>query len=290
MTEHFSRRKFLKVGLASTIGVSLTGAGGYLYARDIEPESVEVVKLELTLPHLDPAFDGYKLAQISDIHIGTGMTSARLMRFVEQINAQQPDAVALTGDFVTDGPVAAFASDLIAPLSQLKPNDVSVAVLGNHDHWTSPEEVRAVLRESSIVDVSNKVYTVQRSSVALHLAGVDDYWERQDRLEQMLTLLPETGAAILLAHEPDYADFSAPTGRFDLQISGHSHGGQFIIPILHRPFRTPRYSRKYPLGKYQVGAMIQYTNRGLGTILPALRLNCPPEITIFTLRAPGAQA
>jgi uncharacterized protein len=89
----------------------------------------------------------------------------------------------------------------------------------------------------------------------------------------------------LLAHEPDYADISAATGRFDLQISGHSHGGQVIIPFIG-PLVVPAYGEKYPLGQYQVGNMIQYTNRGVGTINPAVRFNCRPEITIFTLRAP----
>ncbi|MBZ0286049.1 MAG: metallophosphoesterase, partial [Anaerolineae bacterium] len=89
-----------------------------------------------------------------------------------------------------------------------------------------------------------------------------------------------------LAHEPDYADISAATGRFDLQISGHSHGGQVVIPFIGPPV-VPPYSKKYPLGRYQVGTMIQYTNRGVGMISPAVRFNCRPEITVFTLRTPS---
>jgi len=99
----------------------------------------------------------------------------------------------------------------------------------------------------------------------------------------VLALLPDEGCAILLAHEPDYADISAPTGRFDLQLSGHSHGGQVILPFIGPPI-LPSYSHKYPVGQYQVGSMIQYTNRGLGTVAPMVRFNCRPEITVFTLR------
>jgi len=107
----------------------------------------------------------------------------------------------------------------------------------------------------------------------LHVAGVDDVWERQDRLDLVLKATPEAGAAILLAHEPDFADVSAATRRFDLQISGHSHGGQVIIPLRGPPL-LPRYAKKYPMGLCQVGSMMQYTNRGVGMVPPRVRFNC----------------
>jgi hypothetical protein len=285
MPEKLSRRKFLKISLVTLVGTPIMLAAGYAYARDIEPQWVEVVYRELRLRRLHPAFDGYRLAQISDIHMGTGMTAEHLLRVVEMVNQQQPDAVAITGDFITHGDMTAFSPGLIAGLSQLKARDGVFAVLGNHDHWTDRAGVRRVLRASGITELCNAVSTLQRGEAQLHLCGVDDYWERKSRLEDVLRALPEDGAAILLAHEPDFADISAATGRFDLQISGHSHGGQFILPILNRPVIVPRYGQKYPLGQYQVGSMIQYTNRGLGTILPAVRFNCRPEITVFTLRA-----
>ena len=100
----------------------------------------------------------------------------------------------------------------------------------------------------------------------------------------MLEKLPESGPAILLAHEPDFADISAATGRFSLQLSGHSHGGQMIIPGLGTPFRGSEF-KKYPLGRYDVGDMVQYTNRGLGTNVFWIRINCPPEITMLNLQS-----
>lgn len=212
------------------------------------------------------------------------MTRDQLDHIVAMVNAQAPDLVAITGDFVTHGPLDALAPALIEPLRQLEAQDGSVAVLGNHDHWTDPAGVRQILRESQIRDVSNGVFTLDRGDSRLHVAGVDDHWEAMDRLDAVLAQLPDDGAAVLLAHEPDFADISAPVGRFDLQISGHSHGGQVILPFLGPP-RVPYLARKYPLGQYQVGTMIQYTNRGVGTVLPAVRFNCRPEITVFTLRS-----
>ncbi len=280
-----SRRRFLKISLVSAIGTTVAGIGGFAYAHDIEPENLEIVSLELRLPRLDPAFDGYRLVQISDIHMGTGVTTERLTHIVQMVNAQNPDAIALTGDYVTHGDIKPLIPGLVSAFSQLTPKDITVAILGNHDHWTDPTALRGMIRDSGLTELNNKVYTLKRGDALLHLAGVDDYWERQDRLDEVLADLPGNACAILLVHEPDYADISAITGRFDLQISGHSHGGQVRLPIINRPITVPRYSIRYPVGQYQVGDMIQYTNRGVGTILPAVRFNCRPEITVFTLRA-----
>jgi len=279
-----SRRTFLKISLITTAGVAVSGISSFAYARDIEPDLIEIKHVNLTLPRLSPAFNGYTIAQISDIHMGTGMTQERLERIVEMINQQQPDSIAVTGDFVTHGDITPFVDALTEPLSKLTPKDAGVAVLGNHDHWTRPDLIQQVIRDSGMIELTNDIFTIQRGGESLHFGGVDSYWEHLDRVDDVVAKLPADGAAILLAHEPDFADISAPTGRFDLQISGHSHGGQIILPFFGPPV-VPRLGRKYPVGQYQVGDMIQYTNRGVGTILPAVRFNCRPEITVFTLQS-----
>jgi predicted MPP superfamily phosphohydrolase len=103
-----------------------------------------------------------------------------------------------------------------------------------------------------------------------------------DRLYLLMKSLPQDGAAILLAHEPDFADVAAATQRFDLQISGHSHGGQIVLPIIGPPM-LPEFGRKYPSGLYNINNMLLYTNRGVGVTTVNARFNCRPEITIFTL-------
>jgi hypothetical protein len=140
-----------------------------------------------------------------------------------------------------------------------------------------------VLKQSNIIDLSNDVYTIYRGEEMLHFAGVDDILAQQDHLEKVLEEIPDQGAAILLAHEPDFADISAASKRFDLQLSGHTHGGQIVIPFIEKMFLPPE-GRKYPKGLYQINGMIQYTNRGLGTSWLRLRYRCPPEITLFELR------
>lgn len=279
-----SRRKFLKMATAVAVTPLFAGSGGYMYATKVEPGWVHITHLELTLPRLTPAFDGFRLAQISDLHYDMEwMTKDRLRSAVELVNQQQPDQVVITGDFITNRFTDAKRADLVEVLSALPPK--TFAVLGNHDHWASAQGIRTVIQQAGFIDLSNRVWTLKRNGERLFIAGVDDVWEKKQRLDVVRKNLPADGAAILLAHEPDFADTSAALDRFDLQLSGHSHGGQVRLPMLGAPI-LPDMGQKYPSGLYQVGSMYQYTNRGLGMIKPFVRFNCRPEITVITLRAP----
>jgi predicted MPP superfamily phosphohydrolase len=252
------------------------------WAHEVEPDWLDVHHVQLALPRLQAAFVGLRLVQISDIHFDSSyMTRSRLDNIVRVVNQQRPDVVAITGDFVTFAPQS-FASDLAAALGKLAPSLVTVAVLGNHDHWTNAAVVRRILHKSGIVELSNTVHTLQRKNSLLHLAGLDDAWARKAHIASVMQQLPEKGAAILLAHEPDFADKYAQTRRFDLQLSGHSHGGQVRLPF-GGPLRLPAYGQKYHSGRYKVDEMIVYTNRGVGMVRPYVRFNCRPEITVFTL-------
>jgi len=273
------------------------GAGVFLYSRYVEPYWVVVERVTLTLPRLAPPFDGYRIVHISDFHLDGWMTPERLERVVDLVNEQEPDLVAITGDFVAVS--VDYISGLPGPLRRLRAADGVVAVLGNHDHMNDAGAVRRALSSAGVVDVSNGFYTLHRDGAALHVCGVDSVMEGYDRLEEVLEALDdaEPGCAILLAHEPDFADKTATTGRFDLQLSGHSHGGQVRIPFLKTPYVVPLLSRlgysfvppliyQYPSGLYKVGEMYQYTNRGLGVIYARFRLNSRPEVTVLTLWSP----
>lgn len=280
MERRMTRRGFLKKSLLAAAGATLAGTSGVGYARKVEPSWVDIERVKLTLPRLSPAFDGYRVAQISDLHMGDWMDRDRLTEIVEIINSLHLDLVAITGDFVTKR-ADRCAQDLTDVLGALRAKDGVVAVLGNHDQNVSKQVLQKVLHDCGIVELGNSVHTLRRGSEQFHVAGVDDVWHQLDRLDLVLRDLPSEGAAMLLAHEPDFADTSAATGRFDLQISGHSHGGQVVVPFL-RPQRLPPLGRKYPSGLYKVGDMLQYTNRGIGMVKPYVRFNCRPEITLFT--------
>jgi len=253
-----------------------------LFKPEFQPDDFQLEDVEVDIPGLDPVFEDYRIVNISDIHLGQWITPKHLEGVIELVNEQNPDMVAITGDFVSYI-FEDVARELEASLKELKPKDLSIATLGNHDHWLGADKIRGVLKKSGIVDVSNDVYTLRRGEAQLHIAGVDSVMLEKHRLDLVMEKLPEEGPAILLAHEPDFADISSTTGRFSLQISGHSHGGQFVIPGLGTIIRGPHFV-KYPLGKYKVKNMVQYTSRGLGTNVFWFRINCDPEITVFTLK------
>jgi uncharacterized protein len=246
-----------------------------------KPKDFEIVNVRVTIPRLDPAFYGYRMVQLTDIHLGQWLSAERFKGVIEMVNQEEPDLVAITGDFVSYE-LDQVAQDLVDSLCKLKPQDVSVSVLGNHDHWLGADKIRRILHQCNIIDLSNNVYTLYRNGAMLHIAGVDSVMLNKHRLDVVIEMLPSIGPAILLSHEPDFADISATTGRFSLQLSGHSHGGQFVIPGIGTFIRGPHFL-KYPLGRYEIGDMVQYTSRGLGTNVFWFRVNCPPEITVFTL-------
>ncbi|MCI0354143.1 MAG: metallophosphoesterase [Acidobacteria bacterium] len=267
------------------------GAAAAGYGFLIEPRRLVVERIEIRLRRLPGEFDGFRIAQVSDIHYGPFMTSGFVRKAVEEINRLRPDLVALTGDFISrplgksSGREGAetHAPPCADALRGLRSAFGAFAVLGNHDHWNHAGIVKDSLESAGFPVLVNQAVALEKDNARLWLAGVDDVMESKADLERALKRVPASEATLLLAHEPDYADY---TSKFpiDLQLSGHSHGGQVRLPWLGAPV-LPFLGRKYPMGRYRVGNLHLYTNRGFGVISPPVRFNCPPEITLVTLRA-----
>jgi uncharacterized protein len=250
-----------------------------IYAHKIEPFWFEVKQIDITLPQLDRAFAGYRIVQISDLHAGDIINRKHLNSVIDAVNEQKPDLVVITGDHVSRLPRRYV--DLLDIYARLHARDGTLAILGNHDVYNDADPIRTALKMNGVKLLENDVYTLERERATLHIAGVGDVFAKEDKLDRVLAQLPPTGAAIMLAHEPDFADEVAATKRFGLQLSGHSHGGQIRLPFFDG--YVPELAQKYPLGRYQVGDMIQYTNRGIGSVKIYARFNCRPEISVFTL-------
>jgi len=278
-----TRRNFLKASLTFTAGLGVAGGGGLAYSVAFEPSYITIPEVTIPIPNLADTFEGYRIAQIGDIHAGSWISQDQLQNVVNLVNEQQPDLIVMTGDYVTSGDVRPLMDMLIQPLSQLTAPDGVLSILGNHDHWTNAGLIREVLQASKIQELQNDSVVLERDAGKLAIAGVDDVWEKKHDLDRTIATLPEADVpAILLVHEPDFADESAESGRFALQVAGHTHGGQVRLPLVGA-LRLPYLGTKYPIGQYKVRDMIQYTNRGVGMINPTVRFGCPPEITMFTL-------
>lgn len=276
-----SRREFLKKTGQVAAGGAFGVVGGVVYSHEIETTWIDVTKISLRLPRLPSVFRDYRIVHVSDLHLDHQTEPSYLEKVVRLVNEQGPDLIAFTGDFVTFEPEMHLA-ELTSTLGRLESRDGVLAVLGNHDHLNDPVLVGSAIRDGGATVLHNEVRVLKRAGVSLNVCGLDDLWEGQPRLDRAISRLPRDGAAILLVHEPDFADTSAATGRFDLQLSGHSHGGQVRLPLVGAPV-LPRYAEKYPMGLYNVNGMALYTNRGLGMLPPRLRFLCRPEITVLDL-------
>ena len=276
------RRQFIRRGVMGA--AALAAIEGFVR----EPRHPVGEEIEIRLKRLPDAFDGFRIAQISDIHFGPYMDRQGVERGVQLARGMHPDLLVLTGDFVShsigkanglDGARHAEpCADVIAQWKDMP----KIAILGNHDHWNNADLVAGALVERNIRVLRNGSTPIERAGSRLWIAGVDDALVGLADMPKTLKGIPATEATVLLAHEPDYADYAAKF-PVDLQLSGHSHGGQVRIPGVG-PIVLPEMAAKYHTGLNRVGEMQVYTNWGLGVITPPVRLLCPAKVTLITLR------
>jgi uncharacterized protein len=277
-----TRRKFLQIASGLGVAVGIPSAAELGYATRMEPLRVFKEECRIQIPKLPTSFEGYRIALFSDIHLYP-FTPLKVVRdAVRLANAFQPDLVILPGDFVWRSLDAVF--DLTPVLSQLNPAHGTFAVLGNHDHRKGPDIIAKALNQAGIRVLRNEGITIQRGRDAIYLAGIDSavagfplpmaaFENRRGEL-----------TSIVAVHEPDYIRALIPGFPVDLQLSGHSHGGQVRLPLIG-PLILPPMGEIYSMGLYRVGNAQVYTTRGIGTIQVNARFNCPPEVTAITLHA-----
>ncbi|MGD0829616.1 MAG: metallophosphoesterase [Terracidiphilus sp.] len=281
-----SRRRFLKAGLGGAAALAL-------YSGEIERHRIEIVQREISLRGLPASFDGFRIAQLSDIHLDAYTEPFFLRRAIKEINGLRPDVVFLTGDYVSHGVgthkyVIGAAWQCANILQELECKQI-YAVLGNHDVIAGPREIAEALKSNNIAVLNNSYLPIERNDGRFWLAGVDDPVEGHPHPELAIPDAIRNLAnepVILLCHAPDYADhlLATPVGRsIDLMLSGHTHGGQVRLPLLGA-MQLPPLGLKYVEGWFQLQNLQLYVNRGLGTTGLPFRFDCLPEITLFTLR------
>jgi uncharacterized protein len=280
-----TRRQFLQ--RAAAVGAVAVVGDGILLA----PNFPRIVRQVLRLQRWPERLNGFTVAVLSDFHYDPFLSIHPLHATIGMVNGLHPDLVVLVGDFVSVPPFgdekkAAFAAEPCARLLRriTAPHGLW-AVMGNHDDATDPERVTRALQAENIQVLDNQSQPIEQDGARFWLAGVDDVLNGTADLSKTMHNVPAGEAVILLAHEPDFADEAAQF-PIDLQLSGHSHGGQIRIPFLP-PLYLPELAKKYFWGTYHIGPLTLHTSAGLGTIGIPMRLNCPPEITLLTLRPPA---
>jgi uncharacterized protein len=282
-----TRRQFLRAAAATG---TLAVVGDALL---LAPNRPRIIRQEFFLPRWPERLNGFTVAMLSDFHYDPYFSVHPLRAAIAMVNRLHPDLLALTGDFVSvplvgDETKAAFAAEPCARLlRQMTAPHGLWAVMGNHDDATDAEHVTHALQAENIRVLANQSEPIEQDGSRFWLAGVNDVISGTADLSKTMHGVPVGEPVILLAHEPDFAD-EASQYPIDLQLSGHSHGGQIRIPFLP-PLYLPELAKKYVWGTYHVGPLTLHTSAGLGTIGIPMRLNCPPEVTVLTLRRSAKQ-
>ncbi len=273
-----SRRIFISRALAGAVALTTTGLAAWGFREALG--AVRVVELEVKLKNLPPELAGFRLAQISDVHIGPLLHKGWLTGIVDQVKSLKPDLVAITGDLV-DGSVEELGEH-VAPLARLSQDGAAPRgvwfVTGNHEYYSGADEWIAQLKTLEVTTLRN-----ERRQIApgLWLAGIDDLsahgnGHRPD-LPRALQGRDPSQPVVLLAHQPKQFDEAAAQG-VDLTLSGHTHGGQ-IWPFVW----LVSLAQPYVAGLHEKNGSQLYVSRGTGFWGPPLRIGAPPEITLLKL-------
>lgn len=282
-----SRRNFLAAGACAAGGLAL-------YSGEIARHRIDVSPSDVFLAGLPPAFEGFRIAQISDIHMDEFTEPFYVREVVHRVNSLNPDAVVITGDFVTcefaPTKFAIGAAWQCAGLLDRLTCRQRYAVLGNHDVMIGPKQVTEALTAHDITVLRNSHVPLERATGRIWLAGLDDPVQGaplpEVAIPESIRDLPHE-PIVLMCHAPDYADLLLlhPSGSsVALMLCGHTHGGQICLPWIG-PLALPTMGRKYVEGWFRLGQMQLHVNRGIGSVGVPFRLNCPPEISLLTLRS-----
>lgn len=269
---------------ASALAVPLAALAvtvvGFINAR----RTARVVRVDVPIAGLPEALQGYSIVQISDVHVGPTIKRRYIEAIVDRVNGLDADAIAVTGDIV-DGSVRRLREHT-APLGRLRAKDGAFFVTGNHEYYSGADEWIAEMRKLGMTVLLNQHVVCRRGDAALMIAGVPDYTahhfnasHRSDPARAAAGAPRDVSVRVLLAHQPRTAPAASEAG-FDLQISGHTHGGQFFPWNLFVPLQQP-----FVAGLNKLRDMWVYTSRGTGYWGPPKRFGAPSEITYIRLVA-----
>ena len=281
-----SRRMFLeRTANVVTTAPFFAGAYGLLYGR----LNLEITTQKTSLPRLPRAFEGFRIAQMSDIHIGPFMPFEQIRKYVEMTNALKPDLIVLTGDFVTTDPGTQEA--VVEALSGLAAPFGVFGCLGNHDAWCRVEHsITKLFRRRGIRILRSEAVPITIQGEWINLMGTDFQSHHRfgpsapvaSLLADVAPLMARDRVNILLSHNPDTFDRAAELG-IDLSMAGHTHGGQAALEFIRPEVAPSRLVTPYVAGWFRKPGGRLYVNRGIGTIGVPIRIGAPPEITVFQL-------
>ncbi len=254
----------------------------------MDVDNITIFRQDVDFAHLGAAFEGIRIAQISDIHAGSWRDSRPFQETRRLLEIEKPDVLLITGDFVNFQPdeLRLIRSDL----EKLNAEMGVFASLGNHDHYMKPEDhalLKSVIKNCGINLLVNENHSLQINNDKLQLVAIDNTGLGQNYgdLPTAMVGVTDRHPVILMAHDPTFWDREVRRKTYiDLMLSGHTHGGQVAVHIMGQDLSVAQLAYKQWAGLYHDQNQRLYVNRGLGTIGPPIRIGVPPEITMLTLR------
>jgi hypothetical protein len=269
---NLGRRRFLQAGVGGLAAapMMLSGYGAAYAAKSYDVQ-------ELTLPF----GRSLRVVQLTDIHAGIYMNREEMRCYADQVTALQPDLFVLTGDFISNS--MSFLPGCVEEMARVRARYGTFATLGNHEHlWGRPNEIQAILRQYRVSLLTNAHQVIQTEQGPFAVAGIDDLRAGQPDLEAAMRGLDPATPTLLLSHQPEIFPQAAAYG-IPLTLSGHYHGGQIKLSLLGGDISMAHLWTPYPEGLYRINASHLYVSRGIGTTFTPVRLNAPPEVTLFHL-------
>jgi uncharacterized protein len=247
-------------------------------------DDIHVTALDLPVRGLPEELRGVVACQISDFHVDRDEDLERLDSAVEAINQQDPDLVFLTGDYFS-GPksMRRYLGAFRDTLRNLQPKSGLFAILGNHDHWSSAERITDALKHAGAEVLANDSRRLPLRNEKVVIVGIDDLWSRRAEPARAFGEVRSDECTVVLAHNPDTALYTRHL-KPGVMLSGHTHGGVVRIPFYGSPLKSIlRIGKEFYSGLNRYEDFYIYTNRGLGTFWLRIRINCPPEVSRFSL-------
>ncbi len=275
-----------------------------IYGYFIEPNRLVVTEQELRINGLDPAFDGLRIAMISDIHGGSNGSSAEnIRRVVETTNSLNPDVIVMLGDYIslqgarqplTEQQLQMPMSEVADNLAGLKATHGVFAVLGNNDGWYNDQVVAAELTRVGYRVLQNEIAVIRRNGRPLRLLGLKDHlklasWDSFDMtVRSAVASTPTEGQIVVLEHSPDILFvlnyYKNLNPDLKLMLAGHTHGGQIWLPILGAPLVPSSVGQRYTRGHINEEGIDMFVTSGVGTSILPFRFMVPPEVALLTIR------
>ncbi len=292
--DRISRRKFLKrLTFRATFVVTGAGLGGWIGAH-----RVEVTRTRIAVAGLPRGLEGFTILQMSDFHHSGVVSAEYLTKCVDLANAENPNLIALTGDFITGPRVQGspayaavgmsvrqterYLKRCIEILTPLRASHGVFAVLGNHDGWFDFDKVVAAIGQTDWRLLRDEHQVVDVGEERLQVVGLRDLYCEDIDLGRAFRGVEPALATVVLMHNPDlFAEVAVRNPA--LILAGHTHGGQVSLPFIGPPIVPSKFGAKYAAGLFRMGNTQMYVNRGLGVILPPIRFRVRPEISLFTL-------